>query len=535
MRNKALSGVFAVSAVVWAGGVLAAGSGCGTVDLLRALRAGGGEGVPGETLRAGGFDREELSSGGRFRLHNATVRGSMEPPAQVTEVARTLEAAWRVLVARGGWPDPARSRPVDVVLLDGLEQGPSRIVLLEDPGARPEDGVAASMVVTGSPRDWPLAALHQFLHILQVSQSADEGLWAYESSALALEDRLLGGGLLPPALLERRQDRPELSLTSDREELSGGAAPFLVWLAATRGDDLFTLWWQRAATEWGDNSLSALDTALRLGDQISLAESWRAYTVWSSYPGMSRRPGAGVPGLSATLPVTRSARTVSELPSSGAGPDALLIEPMGYAVIRLRDLGDVGAVTVLLEAETGALPEADLLITWPHVEAGWLSTPFVFMDGRAELNVPLAAGSEAVLIIRDRRWRGEALAVSWQIDADPGYPFELSFLAADSSPGRIELTWGSQSERGLFGWLVYRATDARGPFRSLGSIPFPALGEVTGPLEYHYSDTDVEEGDLYYYLVEGITMDGLARRSLIVARQAVGEGSGAAVPSGKRD
>ncbi len=535
MKNKAFPGVIAVSAVLWAGGSLAAGPGCGTVDLLRTLRAGGGEAAAGGLLPAGDLEREELSSGGRFRLHAVRARGSMAPPAQVTEVGRTLEAAWRVLVARGAWPDPALSRPVDVFLIHGLEQGLSRIVPLEDPGARPEDGVAASMVVTGRPQDWPLAALHQFLHLLQVSQSADEGLWAYESSALALEDRLLGGGLLPPALLARRQDRPELSLTSNREELSGGAAPFLVWLAATRGDDLFTLWWQRAAVEWGDNSLSALDTALRLGDQISLPEAWRAYTVWSSYPDMNRRRRARVPGLSATLPVTRAARTVSELPSSGAGPDALLIEPMGYAVIRLRDLGGVGAVTVRLEAEADALPEADLLITWPHVEAGWLSTPFVFMDGRAQLNIPLAAGSEAALIIRDRRWRGDALAISWQIDADPGYPFELSFLAADASPGRIDLTWGSQSERGLFGWLVYRATDPRGPFRPLGSIPFPALGEVTGPLEYHYSDTDLAAGNLYYYLVEGITIDGLARRSPIVARRAASEGSAAAVPLEKRD
>ena len=530
-----------VAAALWAGGVPAVGTmpvepECGTVDLLRALRVAGGEATAGGALTMGGLERQELSSGGRFLLHTATTGGGTTMPSQVMEVGRTLEAAWRVLVEHGAWPDPALSQPVDVVLLDGLEHGLSRTVPLEDPGARSEDGVAASIVVTGRPRDWPLAALHQFLHLLQVSQSADEGLWAYESSALALEDRLLGGGLLPPALLERRQNRPELSLASDREELSGGAAPFLVWLAVTRGDDLFTLWWQRAAAEWGDNSLTALDTALRLGDQISLPEAWRAYTVWSSYPDMSRRPKAGVPGLSTTLPVTRSAHTVSELPSSGVGPDALLLEPMGYAVIRLKDLGEVGgAVTVRLEAEAGALPEADLLITWPHVEGGWLSTPFVFVDGRAELNIPLAAGGEAALIIRDRRWRGEALGVSWQIDANPGYPFELSFLAADAFPGRIDLTWGSQSERGLFGWLVYRATDPRGPFLPLGRIPFPALGEVTGPLEYHYSDTDVAGGSVYYYLVEGITMDGLARRSPTVARRAAREETGIAIPARQRD
>ncbi len=49
------------------------------------------------------------------------------------------------------------------------------------------------------------------------------------------------------------------------------------------------------------------------------------------------------------------------------------------------------------------------------------------------------------------------------------------------------------------------------------------MGDSRRPLAYNYTDTQVQAGRLYYYLVEGITLDGLARRSPVVARRVVGE------------
>ena len=492
---------------------------CGTVQALHGLRATGIDSAALATQVLEGTEREDLTSGGRFLLRYA---GTGTPGRAVNEVGRTLDAAWRILVQKGGWPDPTVHGPLEITLIRGQVSGPSRTVPLVAPGAHQEEGVASAIVVAGPPADWPLAALHQFLHAVQLAGSARESLWAYESTALALEDRLLGGGMLDPDLLDRLQAEPRLSLAGESPERAGSAAPFLAWLAATRGDGVLARWWQRAAAEWGDNSLVALDTTLRLTDLTPLDEAWRNFTVWSAYPEADLRPASVAPGLARSLPATVAAAIITQVPSAATTVAGLTLEPMGHAVLRLQDLDGAGAVTVELQVEPGAEPSADALVRWPYVEAGWLAVPFQFNDGVARLGIPLEPGTEVAVILRDHRREGEPLAVNWQVDADPGFPFELSFLAAEVSPAGIDLTWGSESERGLFGWLVYRSRDPRGPFLPVGSIPFPALGEASGPLSYRFADATVQPGKLYYYLVEGLTLDGLARRSPVVVRRSAG-------------
>ena len=524
MRIKELTWGVGIAALLTAGTVSAAGQdalpqACGTTAVLHALRAAGH--VPGPPRGAASrrLEREDLTPGGRFLLRYS---GAGAPAQAVGEVGRTLEAAWRILVHNGGWPDPTLDGPLEFTLLAGPDGGPSRTVPLLAPGAHREEGVPSAVVVAGAPADWPLAALHQFLHAVQLAGSAREGLWAYESTALALEDRLLGGGMLDLDLLDRLQAEPRRSLAGKSPDRADSAAPFLAWLAATRGDAVLARWWQRAASVWGDNSLAALDSVLRLTDLTPLDEAWRSYTVWSAYPAPDLRPEAVAPGLARTLPATAAAAVISQVPAEGRAVAGRTLEPLGHAVLRLRDLDGVGAVSVELQAEPGAEPSADVLVRWPHVEAGWLAVPFRFTDGVAQLSIPMEPGAEVAVILRDHRRQGEPLAMSWRVDADPGFPFELSFLAAEASPGGIDLTWGSESERGLFGWLVYRSTDPRGPFLPVGSIPFPALGETTGPLSYRFADGSVQPGTLYYYLVEGLTLDGLARRSPVVVRRSAG-------------
>ena len=489
---------------------------CGTTAVLHSLQKTGLSPSRPQSMGAHGLDQEELTPGGRFLLRYGAT-GS--PSRAVGEVGRTLDAAWQILVQNGGWPDPTRDGPLEVNLLNGFAEGPSRTLPLAAPGAHPEEGVPAALVVTGASAHWPLAALHQFLHAAQLSGSAREELWAYESTALALEDRLLGGGMLDRDLLKSLQATPQRSLAGETPDRVTAAAPFLAWLAATRGDDVLARWWQRAASDWGDNSLVALDATLRLTDLIPLDEAWRNFTVWSAYPDKGLRPHQVAPGLARTLPVTAAAATITQVPAADTSVAGLTLEPLGHAVLRLQDLDGIGAVFVELTAEPGAEPGADALVRWPHVEAGWLAVPFHFIDGVARLGIPLEPGTEVALILRDHRRQGEPLAMNWEVNVDHAFPFELSFLAAEASPSGIDLTWGSESERGLFGWLVYRSTKPGGPFVPVGSIPFPALGETAGPLSYHFADASVRPGRLYYYLVEGLTLDGLAKRSPVVVRR----------------
>jgi hypothetical protein len=351
-----------------------------------------------------------------------------------------------------------------------------------------------------------------------------EAGWLYEAAALALEERLALGGAIPARLVEARMARPELSLMSDDPELMGSGALFLSYLMETRGDGILLGMWERAAAVYGENSLGAIGSALRLTDLSSLHLAWREFTIWNGYPETEQRPPALFTSLAVPVPAARPARQVTSLPDGEAGRDALRIEPMGATYIQIRDVGDVGSVQVEVETDPGARVSADVLVSWRHVPAGWLAVPLRFQDGRARLGVPLETGGQLVLVVRnDATEPGQVRPVSFDVYADPAYPFELSFLSADASPGRIDLSWGSESESRIYGWMVYRAQAAQGPFRPLSRFPVPSVGDSPDPLAYHYTDTEVVAGRLYYYQVEGITVDGLARRSPMVARRAVGE------------
>jgi hypothetical protein len=260
---------------------------------------------------------------------------------------------------------------------------------------------------------------------------------------------------------------------------------------------------------------------LRLGDQTTLQEAWREFTIWNGLPDVAARPVSLYASLSTPVPPARAARVLTSVAGASDATRPLRIEPMGAAYIQIRDLGDVGAVQVEMETDMDARVSADALVSWRHAPGGWLAVPLRFQDGRARIGVPLEPNSRLVLVVRNDGGAGTPpREVTFGLMADPGFPFDLSFLSADASPGQIDLSWGSESENRMYGWLVYRATDAQGPFQALGRFPVPSMGESDEPLAYNYVDTDVIPGALYYYQVEGITIDGLARRSPVVARRA---------------
>jgi hypothetical protein len=511
---------------------------CATPEWLGALRqAGLAEGVSqaaGQPL----LPQEQvlLSADGRFQLHYPGGHLAAAPQRHLTgetrdllsrsaaAASRALAAARLLLVAHNEWVDPGGDGPLDVYLVPGGPGGPSRVIPVEDPAHLPDEGLPSYVVISGPPATWAAQAVHQYVHVLQFGYSVREAPWLYEAAALAVEERLAVDGALPAALAKARLDRPERSLTSESPELMGGAAIFLSYLMETRGDVVVRRVWERAGAVYGENSAGAIDSALRLTDLSTLREAWREFTIWNAYPEAELRPAEVFSSLKTPIPTAQPARVVTDLPAGMSAPEGLRIEPLGAVYIQIEDLGEVGSVALEVEAEPGTSISADVLVSWRPIPAGWLAVPLQFKDGRASLGVPLEAGGRMVLILRnDETSPGPARPVSFSLEADPVFPFDLAFLSADAAPGQIDLSWGSESERRIYGWLVYRAEAPQGPFRPLSRFPVPSLGDSRRPLAYNYTDTQVSAGRLYYYLVEGITIDGLARRSPVVARRAVRE------------
>ncbi|MFQ5669981.1 MAG: hypothetical protein ACE5HD_05610 [Acidobacteriota bacterium] len=508
----------------------------GTVHLLQVLRRNAPSAIPAFLLARPLVPHEQVASSedGHFLVHFSRPTPRLSPDAGGDAVLRTvrrvteaLATARSVLIRQDGWREAGGDLPVDVYLLGAQEAGSSRAVPLSDPALSPEEGSGAFMVVTGEPDSWPSQAVHQYLHVLQLGYSTHEAIWFYEATAALLEMRLAGKDGLPADLVARRLARPDRSLMAENPDLLGGGAVFLAFLAQMYDEGIPRMAWELSASGYGRNTLAALDSALRLSRSATLVEAWRAYTTWNGYRGATARPGQAQAGWLASLPPAATAREVTRLPA-GAGPgEALHLEPLSAAYVGIHHLGDIGGMQVEVDAGAADPISADLLVSWRHVPDGWLAIPLSFHEGRARLGVPLEPESEVILVIRNDGTLPEASSnVTFDLSAAPGFPFELSFLAAEASPGQIDLSWGSASEHRIYGWRVYRAVDSQGPFLPLNRFPVPSMGDSDSPLAYHFTDTRVAPGRVYYYLVEGITVDGLARRSAMVARRSMPEAAG---------
>ncbi|MFQ5719318.1 MAG: hypothetical protein ACE5IK_07190 [Acidobacteriota bacterium] len=500
--------------------VVARGAGpCETPRLLAAARSAAGSVAPVAATRVPTAGTRALTTpDGRFRLHFAdpVVSGRLRgtswsaAPASLTRVATALARAHTRLVERGGWPEPGLEGPLDLYLVAGPAPGNSRTLphVITDPSR--ESGLATAVILTGPPTTWASRAVHQYLHVLQIQQSAREDLWLYEASAVALErllghdpDRVAGPRLVPPGPAE------------------AGVALFLEHEARMHGTDLLRDVWREAHDRYGPNSVASIDVALRLSAATTLDEAWRTFTVWQAYPEVTDRPD--LPGRpAASLPPAPPDHQVTDLPDALIGNDRLIIPAFSAAFIRFTGLDDAGAVHLDIDLDDAERAvSVDVLVSWKTAPLGWMVVPVPLSRGRGELTVPMAPGSRAVAIIRSHDPPGgEAARVEFAASAEPSFPYDLSFLAADASPGQVDVSWGTETETSMFGWLVYRATDPQGPYRQVNPLPVPSMGSSDSPLAYYFTDASVVPGTRYYYLVEGLTVDGLARRSAAVAARA---------------
>jgi hypothetical protein len=72
----------------------------------------------------------------------------------------------------------------------------------------------------------------------------------------------------------------------------------------------------------------------------------------------------------------------------------------------------------------------------------------------------------------------------------------------------ILLEWSTESEFDIVGFDILRGESDSGPFIKVNEniIP-PSIDPMIGG-EYQFIDTDVEPGQVYYYVLEDIEMDG---------------------------
>lgn len=85
-----------------------------------------------------------------------------------------------------------------------------------------------------------------------------------------------------------------------------------------------------------------------------------------------------------------------------------------------------------------------------------------------------------------------------------------------AAPASNTLRWKVDGERGVFGFLVYRASGPEGPFRRLTTGILPS----TGKLRYVLEDNNVRSGATYYYVIYSVGTNGVKQPlTPVVAKQ----------------
>jgi hypothetical protein len=88
-------------------------------------------------------------------------------------------------------------------------------------------------------------------------------------------------------------------------------------------------------------------------------------------------------------------------------------------------------------------------------------------------------------------------------------PVELSSFSYEVAGNGLLLRWDTQSETENFGFRVLRSTELLGPFAPVSDL-IPGAGTTIVPQHYEFFDTDVEQGECYYYFLEDTDLSGVA-------------------------
>jgi len=79
-------------------------------------------------------------------------------------------------------------------------------------------------------------------------------------------------------------------------------------------------------------------------------------------------------------------------------------------------------------------------------------------------------------------------------------------------PLQNSIKWSTASELENFGFNVYRSESEQGPFVQINTKPIAGAGTSDEPHDYEFVDDQIEEGVIYFYYIESISMSGQKER-----------------------
>ncbi len=99
-------------------------------------------------------------------------------------------------------------------------------------------------------------------------------------------------------------------------------------------------------------------------------------------------------------------------------------------------------------------------------------------------------------------------------------PVELVSFRAQGAAGGVRLRWRTASETGNSGFRLLRSLSESGPFTAVTLDLIAGRGSTPHAADYEYLDESAEPGVLYYYRLEDIAHDGVAKRSETITARA---------------
>lgn len=100
--------------------------------------------------------------------------------------------------------------------------------------------------------------------------------------------------------------------------------------------------------------------------------------------------------------------------------------------------------------------------------------------------------------------------------SDQSLPVSLTAFEATAGNGLVILNWVTESETNNLGFNVYRSQNKDGKYRLISSFKenknLEGLGNSAGGKDYRYIDTDVKNGQTYWYRLEDVSLAGAKKQ-----------------------
>lgn len=428
-------------------------------------------------------------------------------PDYVDQVSRSLTASRQKIVTKLGYRDPQTEGPIDVYLanLGGRIDG----------YAMPSDSKGQAFLVIdsrllGNDALLRAAVAHQYAHAVLGSYGAGAPIWWMEASAAWIEGTVIGSYAHYTEQLQTCLDGSEAGLGNDDARFLQGRLlwpSYLsnlgprdgvvkdIWEALERSGDMADVW-------------QATEAALRPAG-LSLEQAFSDYSLWLLLSG-GRSDGQHFPFADRLDGVSYSGN-YADYPASDI-PTYPKLSAFGASFVRFESVATGGGLRIRLEGDSPGRFQAQILLT-PRKAGAPLVRALVPVDSRGHgaITIPWATFSEAVLIVGNVMRGATDAAFSFSAAFEARFPFEMTSFTADAEDGDVRVTWETESESGLYGWIVYRSELSGAAGRRVNDLIVPALGDGDGPVAYQYLDDGVFAGRTYFYRLVGVTHDGLTR------------------------